>query len=220
MGTSHQREKRKKNGQGTWRLVRYADDFVLMVAGARHHAEALRDQVPAVLAPLGLRLAPEKTRTVHIDEGLVSLGFAIRRMRKWGSARQYVYTTPSRKSIQAIKDKAPLLSMLEAIRLASFTFWNWIVRLAPFGVFALFAVTAGTTALSDLVNLSLYLVLFLLGAFILAFWALPGLVSALAPVEARELLRAAAAYAAGGREALLALSKTASGAAALIGQMK
>jgi RNA-directed DNA polymerase len=28
MGTSHQREKRKKNGQGTWRLVRYADDCV------------------------------------------------------------------------------------------------------------------------------------------------------------------------------------------------
>jgi hypothetical protein len=36
----------------------------------------------------------------------------------------------------------------------------------------------------------------------------------------RELLRAAAAYAAGGREALLALSKTAGAAAALIGQMK
>jgi Na+/H+-dicarboxylate symporter/ABC-type amino acid transport substrate-binding protein len=92
-------------------------------------------------------------------------------------------------AIQMIKDKAPLLSVLEAIRVASLTFWNWIVRLAPFGVFALFAVTAGTTALRDLVNLSLYLVLFLLGAFILAFWALPGIVSALAPVGARELLR-------------------------------
>ena len=41
-----------------------------------------------------------------------------------------------------------------------------------------------------------------------------------AAAQLRELLRAAAAYAAGGREALLALSKTASGAAALIGQMK
>jgi hypothetical protein len=36
----------------------------------------------------------------------------------------------------------------------------------------------------------------------------------------RELLQAAAAYAAGGREALLRLAKTASGAARLIGQMK
>ena len=51
--------------------------------------------------------------------------------------------------------------MLEAIRLASLKFWNWIVRLAPIGVFAPFAVTAGTTALRDLVNLSLYLALFL-----------------------------------------------------------
>jgi hypothetical protein len=38
--------------------------------------------------------------------------------------------------------------------------------------------------------------------------------------QLRELLRAAAAYAAGGREALLRLSKTAGGAALLLGQMK
>ncbi len=41
-----------------------------------------------------------------------------------------------------------------------------------------------------------------------------------AAAQLRELLRAAAAYAAGGREALLRLSKTASSAARLIGQMK
>ncbi len=41
-----------------------------------------------------------------------------------------------------------------------------------------------------------------------------------AAAQLRELLRAAAAYAAGGREALLRLSKTGNGAAKLIGQMK
>ena len=41
-----------------------------------------------------------------------------------------------------------------------------------------------------------------------------------AAAQLRELLRAAAAYAAGGREALLRLSKTGAGAARLIGQMK
>jgi len=41
-----------------------------------------------------------------------------------------------------------------------------------------------------------------------------------AAAQLRELLRAAAAYAAGGREALLRLSKSASGAARLLGQMK
>lgn len=41
-----------------------------------------------------------------------------------------------------------------------------------------------------------------------------------AAAQLRELLRAAAAYAAGGREALLRLSKTATGAAQLLGQIK
>ena len=105
MGTSRQRAKRKANGLGNWRLIRYADDFVLMVTGDRHHAEALREEVSAVLAPLGLRLAPEKTKVVHIDEGFTFLGFDIRRLRKRGTGKYYVYTKPSRKAIQAIKDK-------------------------------------------------------------------------------------------------------------------
>jgi RNA-directed DNA polymerase len=75
------------------------------VAGDRHHAEALREEVTAVLDPLGLRLAPEKTRVVHIDEGFTFLGFDIRRLRKRGTSKQYVYTTPSIKAIQSIKDK-------------------------------------------------------------------------------------------------------------------
>src|ERR1700749_3881097 len=41
-----------------------------------------------------------------------------------------------------------------------------------------------------------------------------------AAAQLRELLRAAAAYAAGGREALRQLSKTGSGAAKLLGQIK
>ena len=106
MSTGPQRAKRRRNGQGNWRLVRYADDFVLMVFGDRHHAEALREEVSAVLAPLGLRLAPEKTRVVHVDEGFTFLGFDIRRMRKRGTSKYYVYTKPSRKAIASIKDKA------------------------------------------------------------------------------------------------------------------
>src|SRR5207248_6133895 len=94
-----------RRGQGNWRLIRYADDFVVMVSGERRHAEALRAEVTAVLAPLGLRLAEEKTRVVHIDEGFDFLSFTIRRMRKRGTQKRYVYTVPSKKAVQAIKDK-------------------------------------------------------------------------------------------------------------------
>ena len=68
-----------------------------MVNGSRAHAEALRAEAAAVLAPLGLRLAEEKTRVVHIDEGFDFLGFTIRRMRKRGTSKHYVCTVPSRR---------------------------------------------------------------------------------------------------------------------------
>jgi RNA-directed DNA polymerase len=76
-----------------------------MVSGERRHAEALRAEAAAVLAPLGLRLAEEKTRTVHIDEGFDFLGFTIRRMRKRGTQKRYVYTVPSKAAVQAARKK-------------------------------------------------------------------------------------------------------------------
>jgi RNA-directed DNA polymerase len=42
---------------------------------------------------------------VHIDEGFDFLSFTIRRMRKRGTSKRCVYTTPSKKAVQAIKDK-------------------------------------------------------------------------------------------------------------------
>ena len=105
MGSDEQRRKRRRDGKGNWKIIRYADDFVLMVHGERRHAEALQEEVAAVLAPMGLRLAPEKTAVVHLDQGFTFLGFDIRRMRKRGTQKYYVYTRPSRKAIQSIKDK-------------------------------------------------------------------------------------------------------------------
>jgi RNA-directed DNA polymerase len=108
MGTDKRRARRRKKGLGNWRLIRFADDFVLMVFGERHHAEALRQEVADVLAPLGLRLAPEKTRVVHLDEGFDFLGFNIRRQRKRGRNKHYIYTKPSKKAVQAVKDKVKM----------------------------------------------------------------------------------------------------------------
>lgn len=105
MGTTQQRAKRRNHGLGNWRLIRYCDDFVVMIFGDRHHAEALRQEVSTVLALVGLQLAPEKTREVHLDEGFDFLSFHIRRMRKRGTQKHYVYTTPSKKAVQAVKDK-------------------------------------------------------------------------------------------------------------------
>src|SRR5712691_1626896 len=78
MPTVYKRAKRRQDGKANYKMIRYADDFVVMVSGDRHHAEELQEEVAAVLAPLGLRLAPEKTAVVHIDEGFDFLGYVER----------------------------------------------------------------------------------------------------------------------------------------------
>src|SRR6056297_3037818 len=89
MGTdSGQLQQRRRRGLATYRMVRYADDFVVLVSGTRSHAEALREEVAAVLAPMGLRLSEAKTRVVHIDEGLDFLGWRIQRHLQRGGVKR------------------------------------------------------------------------------------------------------------------------------------
>jgi RNA-directed DNA polymerase len=99
------RRSHRQRGGATYRLVRYADDFVILVFGSRAHAEALWEQVGELLTPMGLRLAPDKTQVVHLDEGFDFLGFHIQRHTQKGGNRSYVYSYPSRKSVQTMRRK-------------------------------------------------------------------------------------------------------------------
>jgi len=105
MGDSSARHRRRRRGQPTYRLVRYADDFVVVVHGTKAHAEALRDEAAAVLAPMGLRLSPAKTRIVHLDQGFDFLGFRIQRQPKRGSGKPTVYTYPTKTALASVKAK-------------------------------------------------------------------------------------------------------------------
>jgi RNA-directed DNA polymerase len=105
MATSTDRQRRRRHGNANFRICRYADDFVVMVAGTEAHAEGLKVEVAAVLAPMGLRLSEEKTTIVHIDEGFEFLGWRIQRQRKRGSNKAFVYTWPSKKAFASIMAK-------------------------------------------------------------------------------------------------------------------
>ena len=110
MATRPGRERRRRHGEATYRLIRYADDFVVMVHGTEAHASALRDEVAVVLSTMGLRLSEEKTMVCHIDEGFDFLGFRIRRQTKRGSNKAFVYTWPSRKSLSSVMAKVKAIS--------------------------------------------------------------------------------------------------------------
>ena len=87
-----------------------ATHLVVLVAGDRAHAESLRAETAAALAPIGLRLSERKTTIAHIDEGFDFLGFHIRRHKKRGTAKRHVYTYPSRAALMAVKGKVRALT--------------------------------------------------------------------------------------------------------------
>jgi hypothetical protein len=70
----------------------------------RDRTEVLREEVTAVLAPLGLRLSQAKTQVVHMADGFDFLGFRIqwRRKRgtntwwKWKDVRRHLVTPTGR----------------------------------------------------------------------------------------------------------------------------
>jgi RNA-directed DNA polymerase len=89
-------------------LVRYADDLVVLCA-IRDQALKARDLVAAVLAPLGLRLHPDKTRIVHLArgaEGFDFLGFHHRMRKSWKRrGRWYLQQWPTPRAMASIRGK-------------------------------------------------------------------------------------------------------------------
>ncbi|MEH6527591.1 MAG: cation:dicarboxylase symporter family transporter [Sneathiella sp.] len=91
-------------------------------------------------------------------------------------------------AIQRIEKKETFLDVLNLIKKASITIWEWVVTLAPFAVFALFADSFGTLNLETLTSLSTYLLTVLAGTLILAFWVLPAIISAMCPAKTQDIL--------------------------------
>ncbi|MCC9711509.1 hypothetical protein E4N62_43615 [Streptomyces sp. MNU76] len=110
MSSDSRRFTRVAKNLPNWRIVRYADDFVVLVRGERHHVEALRTEIGEVLAPLGLHLSKSKTRVVHMADGFDFLGFHIKWMRKRGTDKHYVYTFIADKPVRELRRKIRALT--------------------------------------------------------------------------------------------------------------
>ena len=105
MSPPWRRQHRRRNGRPNYRLVRYADDFVVLVHGTKSDAEAIRTEIGQMLArTLRMTLSEEKTHITHIDDGFVFLGFRIQRWRR-GNGRRVVLTIPSKDSLARVMHK-------------------------------------------------------------------------------------------------------------------
>ncbi|MGV6475151.1 group II intron reverse transcriptase/maturase [Azotobacter vinelandii] len=80
-------------------VVRYADDFVITGASPEVLESEIRPWIEQFLAVRGLRLSPEKTRIVHIDQGFDFLGWNFRKYKG------KLLIKPSRKNVKTFYGK-------------------------------------------------------------------------------------------------------------------
>ena len=105
MSPQWRRQQRRRHGQPNYRLIRYADDFVVAVHGSREDAESLRHDIGELLATnLNMTLSADKTLVTHIDTGFDFLGFHIQRKAGRGG-RIVVVTYPSKVALAAVTEK-------------------------------------------------------------------------------------------------------------------
>lgn len=101
---ANEKRKRRYAGKGNYRLIRYADDFVVMsndgISGVQQAKQEIRDFLKT---ELHLELSEEKTLLTHINDGFDFLGFNIQRAQPEG--RWVVHLKPAEKSKKRVKKK-------------------------------------------------------------------------------------------------------------------
>lgn len=101
-------EEWEKKGKGLGKLIRYADDYVVLCA-SRSRAEEARRRTGEMLRPLGLRLNEAKTGIVCLTrgkQGLDFLGFHLHKVASWKwKGRFYLQRWPSQKAMASIRGK-------------------------------------------------------------------------------------------------------------------
>lgn len=103
------RAKRRQANMGNYKMVRYADDFVVVSNGTLAEVEATKQEIKAFLeTELHLTLSDEKTLITHVNDGFDFLGFHIQRVKPEG--RWVVHLRPSDKAKERVKAKIKALT--------------------------------------------------------------------------------------------------------------
>lgn len=86
-----------------------------------------------------------------------------------------------------VERKRALLDVLQVATEAVSRATRAIVKLTPYGLFAIAAAAAGTLSLEQIGRLQIYLISYVTVALLVSLWVLPGLIAALTPIGYREL---------------------------------
>jgi len=88
-----------------------------------------------------------------------------------------------------VKGKENFLNVLIPISQALGRVTNFLVGLAPYGVFAIIASALGVMRLDELARLQVYMINYIVLSLLLSFWILPSLVAAITPFKYYEIVK-------------------------------
>jgi Na+/H+-dicarboxylate symporter/ABC-type amino acid transport substrate-binding protein len=93
-------------------------------------------------------------------------------------------------ALMGVPGREPLIAILDVLTKAFARVNDFVMKLMPYGVFAIAASSAGTLGIEDLGRVQVYLVSFVALALFATFWLLPATIAAFTPVRHRDVLRA------------------------------
>jgi len=109
----------------TGKMVRFADDWVVLCP-TKQRAEVARSIAEVALAPLGLRVHPDKTRIVHLTrgaEGFDFLGFHLHMVESWKwPGHYYLQRWPSKRAMASLRTKVRAMTDRRYVGLSLKTF--------------------------------------------------------------------------------------------------
>lgn len=104
--TRYKRERRAKHGMANARLIRYADDFVVMVKGTQAQAEAIKRELATFIEKdLHMELNDEKTLVTSIRNGFDFLGYSFKMSPRPKDGKDGFYRYPSQKAMKEYRRK-------------------------------------------------------------------------------------------------------------------
>lgn len=103
--SNYEKSKRRRKREANFRLIRYADDFILLTNGTKEQALALREEVQQFFQErLHLELNLEKTHVTHVTEGFDFLGFHIQYLQP-SDNKPWLRVVPSEENVTRLKMK-------------------------------------------------------------------------------------------------------------------
>ena len=91
-------------------------------------------------------------------------------------------------ALVGVPQRERLLEVLQVAREAVAAAARFVTGLTPFGLFAIAANAAGTLSLEELSRLQVFLMAYVSIGLLVGLWVLPGLIAALTPLRARDVL--------------------------------